>query len=342
MIPVNVRPRREQQQSARTWRRRKQMSSIKVLPLRDDLGFGARIQGVNRAVLEDQAIRDQLNQVFEERGLIVFEDVEPTSAMHVLLSNVFGPLKEHPNPKVARVEGEKMVGVIDMHTKAGEAGVIELNGQRMSQWLPWHFDHCYNNELNRAGVLRAIEVAPQGGLTGFADGIELYKALSPALRECIEGENIVYKFDVLYENMRFGKPRGLIEISRKANALAVMEAAQHTPRAIHPAVWTRATGEKVLHVSPWMAQGIEGQENEHGDALLEAVCQAINATAHTYFHQWKLGDMLIWDNWRLLHSVTGIDPQCSRRMQRTTIKGDYGLGFFENNGTGAAILEMTV
>jgi hypothetical protein len=29
-------------------------------------------------------------------------------------------------------------------------------------------------------------------------------------------------------------------------------------------------------------------------------------------------------------------------MQRTTIKGDYGLGAFELGGTGDKILEMTV
>ena len=91
-----------------------------------------------------------------------------------------------------------------------------------------------------------------------------------------------------------------------------------------------------------MAEGIEGQENEAGDALLEAVSQEINAKAQPYFHKWKLTDMLIWDNWRMLHSVTGADPKFTRRMQRTTIKGDYGLGFFENGGVGGKILEMTV
>ena len=34
-------------------------------------------------------------------------------------------------------------------------GMVRLGDEMLSQWLPWHFDHCYNNELNRAGVLRA-------------------------------------------------------------------------------------------------------------------------------------------------------------------------------------------
>ena len=66
-----------------------------------------------------------------------------------------------------------------------------------------------------------------------------------------------------------------------------------------------------------------------GDALFEEVCQEVNRKAHGYFHRWKPTDMVIWDNWRVLHSVEGCDPKYERRMQRTTIKGDYGLGYFE-------------
>jgi taurine dioxygenase len=39
--------------------------------------------------------------------------------------------------------------------------------------------------------------------------------------------------------------------------------------------------------------------------------------------------MLIWDNWRILHSVSGSPPDAGRCMHRTTIAGDYGLGRFE-------------
>ena len=39
--------------------------------------------------------------------------------------------------------------------------------------------------------------------------------------------------------------------------------------------------------------------------------------------------MVIWDNWRCLHSVSGMSPEHTRCMHRTTIEGDYGLGRFE-------------
>jgi taurine dioxygenase len=45
-----------------------------------------------------------------------------------------------------------------------------------------------------------------------------------------------------------------------------------------------------------------------------------------YFHDWKQDDMVLWDNWRVLHCATGVPPEETRVMERTTISGDYALG----------------
>jgi taurine dioxygenase len=97
----------------------------------------------------------------------------------------------------------------------------------------------------------------------------------------------------------------------------------------------------VLHVSPWMADGIEDEETPDGAALFERLCQDINANVRPFFQKWRPGDMVIWDNWRLLHCSTGVAPTATRSMHRTTIKGDYGLGSFENNASGESILADT-
>jgi taurine dioxygenase len=318
------------------------MLKFSVNPLRAEVSFGCRVSGVTRDLLDDQSVRKDLNDLFQDRGLIVFEDVEATSHMHVAISNVFGPLKDHPVAAVQRVDNDTMPGVIDMRNDPTSTGIYEIEGRRVSHWLPWHFDHCYNNELNRAGVLRALEIPPEGGLTGFADGVELYRAMNPELRDRIEGRKVVYTLDLAYSNMRFGKPATFREIKVEPGHEKMTEVSRTLPRAIHPAVWTRESGEKVMHISPWMAVGLEGEENARGDALLAAVCEEIIAKVRPYYHHWKPTDMLIWDNWRVLHSVSGHDPKYPRRMQRTTIKGDYGLGYFENNAVGNKLLEMTV
>ena len=309
------------------------MSELTVEVIRADIGFGARVGGVTRAASADDGVRAELNELFERYGLLVFTDVEPTPEEQVAISTVFGPLKDHPSKATPRAGGE--LGVIEIRHEPNQPGIVRLNGQELSQWLPWHFDHCYNDQLNRAGVLRSVETPPDGGRTGFVDGIALYAALSPDLRERIEGETVLYAMDVILDNLRYGRPADFVELVPSREAAAVMAEFADRPRALHPAVWTRRTGEKVLHVSPWMAKGLAGREDAEGDALLAAVCDEIVASAEglSYFHQWHPTDMLIWDNWRLLHSVSGMSPDCARTMHRTTIAGDYGLGRFEPAAT---------
>jgi taurine dioxygenase len=311
------------------------MTILDIRPLEDGLDFGARVRGVTSDNIADAALREDLARLFERAGVIVFEEVEPSGAMHVAISTIAGPLKDHLQKTVARVD-DAMLGVIDMVSAPEEGATIDVDGELRASWVPWHFDHCYNNELNRGGALRAIEVPPEGGMTGFADGIGLYWALSPDLRKRIEGRNILYKMNVIMDNLRFGRPEGYKVFGERQAAHAVMEEMADKPRGVHPAVWTRSTGEKVLHVSPWMAEGIEGAEDAEGDALLDAVCREIFAKAkdHSYFHRWNTTDVVLWDNWRMLHAVSGHPPQYRRRMQRTTIKGDYGLGHFERNASG--------
>jgi taurine dioxygenase len=314
------------------------MSDVTVRPIREDLSFGARVSGVTLEALDDQALRDRLNAAFEEHGLLIFEGVDPSPRMQVAISTVFGPLKDHPSNATPRAGGDDMLGVIEIRHEPNEGGVVELDGERLSQWLPWHFDHCYNDQLNRAGVLRAVEIPPDGGMTGFVDGIALYRAVSPAVRDRIEGEMVIYAMDVILDNLRFGRPSTLVELHTSPQAEDVMAEFKDRPRAVHPAVWTRRTGEKVLHVSPWMAKGLVGRDDDEADALLTEICDEIVEAAKglCYFHRWEPTDMVIWDNWRILHSVSGSAPEHGRCMHRTTIAGDYGLGRFEETLAGQA------
>jgi len=317
--------------------------AIRIRPLQHDLSFGAVITGATRSALKDSEVRREINAVFEDRGLIVFEDMEESSILQVELSAVFGELKDHPIPGVPRAIEDLAPGVIEVVSGPNHSAIVEIEGKQYASWLPWHFDHCYNNELNRAGVLRCVKSVEEGGMTGFADGIELYRLLSDDLREKIEGREILYTMHMGLGEMRFGLPPGFREIAQHPGLKATLDFAVGTPRSIHPAVWTRASGEKVLHISPWMAVGIVGHEDPAGEELLEAVCQDLIAKIRPYHHKWRPTDMLIWDNWRMLHSVTGHDSSATRCIHRTTIKGDYGLGRFENNDNGRyAVLEGTV
>ena len=313
------------------------MGNLKVRDLREDLSFGSIVEGADRMALADEEVRTEIRDIFERRGMIVFTGCEPSSRFQVELSTVFGPLKDHPTKSTARADTDTAPGVIDMHYQpdadTGDLGLVQVNGRKLATWSNWHFDHCYNDELNYAGVLRSVVGVPEGGMTGFADGIAMYEALPRDLRDAIEPCNVIYMLDVRRSKMRFGRPGQFHDFGDTEYILGNVREGLTFPRAIHPAVWTRPTGEKVLHISPWMAFGLEGKETPEGDALLEEVCQAMIAHANPYWHEWQPDHMVIWDNLRMLHAVSGHDPAHERRMHRTTIRGDYGLGYFEDGKT---------
>ncbi|MCH7789560.1 MAG: TauD/TfdA family dioxygenase [Acidobacteria bacterium] len=311
------------------------MTALTIQSVSDDSQLGARVGGVTLEALKEPEAREQISDLFEERGLLIFEEVEPEPELQVAISTIIGPLKDHPSKATPRVGGDGMLGVIEIKVEPSEEGSVRIGDRELSAWLPWHFDHCYNDQLNRAAVLRAVESPAEGAMTGFVDGIALYDAVSSDARERIEGKMVLYAMDVIMENLRYGRPEGFVEINASGSAADVMAEYADRPRALHPAVWTRSTGEKVLHVSPWMAKGIEGLDDDAADVLLTEICDEIVEVSKglSYFHKWKPTDMVIWDNWRVLHSVSGMAPNNARCMHRTTIAGDYGLGRFEETAS---------
>ncbi len=318
------------------------MARMDVRPLQEGLPFGIRIGGLTREAVEgDAGLRKEIDDLFIRHGMIIFEDVENSDAMQLALSSCFGPLKEHPVKAVSRVDANRLPGVVEIAARPDNGGIIEIAGRQLAHWLPWHFDHCYNDELNRAGVLRAMEIVEEGGITGFLDGIALYERFPKDLLARIEGCEIVYTLSTQYDELKFAVPDGYRMIKPKPTSPEFKAQADAMPRAIHPAVWTRPTGEKCLHVSQYMAQGILGHEDPEGDALLEEVCRTIVelADACSYHHKWKPSDMAIWDNTRMLHAVSGSNPDETRIMYRTTISGDYGLGRWDRVTKAGQVLE---
>jgi taurine dioxygenase len=293
------------------------MTSVRTSTLADDLPYGVRISGIGRASVRDPGIRAEVNAIFEDRGLIVFEDVEPSNGMQAAITEIFGLDHAHARDVTIPEEGE-VEGFIELEAN----GISEVNGVHLSYYLPWHFDQWYSSKLIRAGVLRPISLPPEGGLTGFADGIQLYQTVSPELRANFENLNILYDSAFLFWDMKFGRPKSYSRVEGR-DSLPSQLTVPARMLSVHPAIWQRPTGERVLHISPQQAAGIEGMETPEGDALLEAMCREIYANMTPYFHKWKPTEMVIWDNLRFIHSVTGHSPQHVREMRRTTIFGDY-------------------
>ncbi len=300
-----------------------------VSPLPGQSAFGAVVSGLTPDDLGKPDITESLRRLWTDVGVIVFRGLEGGEESHLRLSRMFGKLNDHPLFR----------GRPDYHPELipllydGQQEVYEVDGKRLGGYLPWHSDLIYTDVINRGGILRPVELPERGGgRTGFIDRINAYATLPDDLKARIEGLEVLYKPNFDATNQRYGRAPG-IKLIQAGERMASYHKVER-PRTVHPLVYTQAeTGRKVLNISPWFADGVFGMENPEGDAILEAVVQHCIRPELAYFHDWTLDDMVLWDNWRMMHGATGVAADDRRFMKRTTIDGDYALGRLEHAGT---------
>lgn len=290
--------------------------------------FGAQIRGLELDALSDPATRQDLYDLWIKHGLLVFKDIDQSTEMHLRLSKVFGPLEKHPLKRSLEFGAPE---VMTIEYEPDDGAIYEINGVPRGATLPWHTDLIYNCHINHGGVMRPVVLPASDGQTGFIDKAQSYAALPERLKQRIENLEVVYKMNFDQSQQKFGKPESFILIRDNPRWKKYNEHPELFPRVIHPMIFIHPeTGMKLLNVSPWFAVSISGMEDNEGDDLLAEIVTYATDPNRAYYHNWAAGEMLAFENWRVLHASAGVDPTIVRRFERTTISGDYSLGRLED------------
>jgi len=93
--------------------------------------------------------------------------------------------------------------------------------------------------------------------------------------------------------------------------------AQHELVRVHP-----ETGRKCLFLGRRRNSCILGLPLAESEALLDELWEHATRAEFTFRQQWRVGDVLIWDNRCTLHRRDPFDPNARRLMHRTQIKAD--------------------
>jgi taurine dioxygenase len=297
---------------------------FKTKKVASDGGPGVEVCDLDIEDLAHESVRKDLVDLWIDVGVVVFRGMRGDVDTHLALSRCFGELRDHP-VRESWVDGHPELIHVDYRPTDGD--VYEIDGERRGAWLPWHSDLIYMDKINRGGILRPIELPASGGETGFVDRIAAYQRLPADLRRQIEDLHVVYHFNVNAEQQKFGRAPNLRKVQDSRSYRSIQSRMSDFSKPIHPMVYEQPdTGRQVLNVSPWFARGIHEMPGPEGDALLSQIVEYCTDERYAYFHSWRPDDMVLWDNWRVLHSSRGCPWQSTRRMQRTTFVGDYALG----------------
>jgi taurine dioxygenase len=304
--------------------------TFSVEPLSPQLSFGKVVRGLTGGDLDDAGVCDRLRGLWTESGLLMFRAGDATVDFHLKLSRVFGPLEVHRTREFRDARYPELLTL----SSASDDTEIQVDDESGGQFQSWHKDLIYADKVNRGGILRAIKPSGRGGLTGFLDLADAYDRLPDALKRRIEGLRVVYRMS-LHDEAPYYTPHRL-RILRLSDQLAALFSRRERdyPPVSHPLLFVDpASGRNILNFSPGHAMYVEGLPAAESHALLSAISAHVFACP-AYHHQWSTDEMVLFDNWRMLHMVSLIPRDQERVMQRTTIAGDYGLGRIATNTEG--------
>ena len=183
--------------------------------------------------------------------------------------------------------------------------------------IAWHSDLTYTAIPSRGALLYARVVPEEGGQTGWIDTAAVYDALPASTKEKIAGLDAVHSLGPLQQAIKDAKTQ-----EYGADTEDLPEFAE----VVHPLVHRHPeTGRRVLNVSPAFMQRIVGLAPEESEALVDELRTFATQPRFAYFHAWRVGDLVAWDNWRTMHVATGHKRRFRRLMHRTTLHGGERL-----------------
>jgi len=261
--------------------------------------FGLEVLGVELASLDDATFAAIL-RAWQEQPLLLFRRQVLSEADLVALSERFGELFVVPNYLNSR-QHPAIMYVSNLLTQSGRRV-----GSLASSELNWHSDQSYQPRPATGSIFYAVEMPEGQGCTSWCNGELAYAMLPQDLQAELEGLEGESRYN--------GYEREQISEAEKQ---AMRE---KYPPVRHPLVLTHpATGRKTLYLDISITYRIVGLPEARSKALLKELAAVMTRPECVYAHEWRMGDVMLWDNGRTCHRRDPIDPDVPRLAKRTTI-----------------------
>jgi taurine dioxygenase len=272
--------------------------SPQLRPLGEALG--AEVLGVDLARLDDATFA-WIERAFADNPVLVFRDQTLGAADIAGFGSRFGLPRKHALVKYRHPDHEE----VSWLTNVEEDGQIDWYGVKRA--TEWHTDSTYEERLPLLAMLHAVELPSQKGGTMFADMRAAYDALPGAMKERLGGLVALHgRTDGPAGERLYGDDKGATEKRYTEVAWPAVVA--------HP-----MTGRPILFVNPMHVHGFEGMTREEAWPLIEELAEHATQERFVYYHSWRVGDLLIWDERATMHRGAGDYRPDERRIMLRTI-----------------------
>jgi taurine dioxygenase len=276
------------------------IGSPKIRPLGETLG--AEALGIDLSRLDDDGFA-WIESAFAEHPVLVFREQNLGATELAAFGRRFGQPRVHSLVKYRHREHPE----VSWLTNIDETGKVDWFGVKRA--TDWHTDSPYDEDLPRLAILHALEVPSSKGGTMFADMRAAYDTLPDAMKQRLSGLAGLHG--------RGDGPAGV----RLYNGDLERQTDRDYPEKAHPAVRMHpVTGRSVLFVNPVHTHGFVGMDHDEAWALINELAAHSTQERFVYYHSWRPGDVLMWDEVATMHRGAGdYEPQERRIMLRTIV-----------------------
>jgi len=248
---------------------------------------------------------EAVRAAFDRYSVLVFRDQDITDEQQVRFTKRFGPLE---GTKVGTPGAGSPLALI---TNLDEDGNIVppnhrqvINGRANGVW---HADSSFKEVPAWASMLSGRITAKHSGNTEFASMRAAYRDLPERLKNAIEGRVALHHYahgrDKIDPNLVTDAEREMLPPVRQAMVL------------------DRGDLGKSLYVGAH-TKCVEGMESDESEALIEELKAFSTQEKYVYSHVWHPHDMVMWDNFAVVHRAMPYDATMEKRhMVRTTLAG---------------------
>ena len=279
-------------------------TSVTVIPTSASLG--ADIVGVDLSQPVAGATFKAIEEAWHKHLILRFRDQHLDDPRFLAFARLFGELDSAP------IHAGK--DVVNPFPEITVMSNIKVDGKAIGNLghyeAEWHTDMSYNERTPIGSLLYAIEVPPAGGDTGFSNMYEAYDTLPAALQRAIAALQCRHDSS---RNSAGELRKGFKDFTDPRDA----------PGAIHPLIRTHpATRRNALYLGRRRNACIIGLPLDESEDLLGKLWAHAAQQRFAWYQQWKVGDLIMWDNRCAMHRRDAFDPESRRLMHRTQIKGD--------------------
>ncbi len=266
---------------------------------------GVEVRGIDLKQPMGEKTRQQLTDALIDNIALVIRDQKFTPGEFLAAAGLFGEVMPDQNQRYV-LPGMPLVSSLSNRYKNSEG-----KQAKVATDAKWHSDHTNQEMPPKYTTLFPVALPDRGGGTSLCNARAAYQALPEALKKKVDGMQTV--------NQLVGRAAKL------SNPDVVREQAEKNIKQVtHPLVRTHpVNGTKAVWFHPSKLDHIVGMSPEESQEFIAEVTTHLTKPEFVYVHEWKLGDMLIWDNRAALHKAGfDYDPNQHRMLYRILVRGD--------------------